>query len=234
MTATDDTTGPDGHEAELAARGEALIATAVADVRAPLSLRERIEHERTRTAPARRRRRTLLGLSFAGAAAAVLLAVALVVPGGTPGAPTVVEAAELGTKPPEEAAPGVDPANPALLTAARDGVEFPDWQAEFKWTAEGLRTDEVEGRDATTVFYANPKGVAVAYTIVGGEALDAPEGAPERTVGGITFRVVRDGGRQVVTWEREGRTCVVSAPAAFDTAKLLEVAAWKGGGAVSA
>lgn len=229
MSVTDDTPGP--REDELAARGEALIATAMADVRAPLTLRERIDADRVRTAPARRRRRFSLGASFAAAAAAVLLAVTLVVPGGTPGAPTVVEAASLALKAPQEAAPSVDGANPKLLMAAQDGVAFPEWKTKFDWDPKGMRTDEIDGRDATTVFYETPKGVTVAYTIVGGKALEVPKGSAV-TAEGTRLTVIRGGQRQIVTWERNGKTCVMSAPVGFDTNKLVELAAWKGKGGV--
>lgn len=231
MSPTDDIPPTDDGDVDLAARGEMLVAVAVADTRAPLALRERIEADRARLAPAARRRRASFGLSFAAAAAAVLLAVTLVVPSGTPGGPTVVEAASLGLNAPEEGAPAPDPATPALLQAAQDGVAFPAWVEKFGWQTKGLRTDEVDGRDATTVYYETPKGVLVTYTIVGGDALDVPSGRMS-TVAGTRLTVVRDGDRQVVTWEREGHTCVMSAPASFDTAKLLELAAWKGKGSV--
>jgi hypothetical protein len=35
-----------------------------------------------------------------------------------------------------------------------------------------------------------------------------------------------------VTWERNGHTCVMTAPASVPTSRLLELAAWDGGGTV--
>jgi hypothetical protein len=48
----------------------------------------------------------------------------------------------------------------------------------------------------------------------------------------VQFYVVEDKGRRVVTWERDGHTCVLSAPLAVPEQKLLDLAAWKGDGKV--
>src|SRR6476660_2870307 len=88
MTHEDDTPLSD-EELAWAKKGEALIAAAVADTRAPQSLRESIERDRDRAARARpgasfwRRRRPMLA---AGAmAAAALAAVVVATQSGTSG-----------------------------------------------------------------------------------------------------------------------------------------------------
>jgi hypothetical protein len=48
----------------------------------------------------------------------------------------------------------------------------------------------------------------------------------------VQLYVVEDKGRRVVTWERNGHTCVLSAPLAVPEQKLLDLAAWQGGGNV--
>jgi len=53
-------------------------------------------------------------------------------------------------------------------------VAFPEWDTKFGWEATGIRTGEVEGRDATTVYYEK-EGKTLAYTIVGGDVLDVPD-----------------------------------------------------------
>jgi hypothetical protein len=110
-------------------------------------------------------------------------------------------------------------------------VPFPYW-GEQKWESVGARDDKIEGRAAKTVYYANPKGVRAAYTILGGDAIDPPSDAMKRTDKGVQLFVVQDKGRRVVTWERNGHTCVLSAPMSVPEQKLLDLAAWKGGGGV--
>jgi hypothetical protein len=59
----------------------------------------------------------------------------------------------------------------ALLDQEVDGVAFPSWARAFGWTATGVRSDRLDGRRATTVFYEK-QGQRVAYTIVSGVPLD--------------------------------------------------------------
>ena len=91
--------------------------------------------------------------------------------------------------------------------------------------------DDPSGRHATTVYYEKG-GRTIAYTIVSGDALDPPSNARSITRGGVEYRVFRDDGRAVVTWERDGRTCVLSSTAARP-AELLTLADWRGKGAIT-
>jgi hypothetical protein len=217
---------------QLAERGRALIAAAVAETRAPLALRERIEADRQRAVDrgfgARRRRPRGLLIPAGGLLAAAVVAVVLLVGGG--GAPSVLATASLAARGPVLPAPQEDSANKLLKTSV-DGVPFPYWGA-LKWESVGARDDKIEGREARTVYYANPAGVRAAYTILGGDAIDPPSGAGKRTDKGVQLFVVEDKGRRVVTWERNGHTCVLSAPMTVPEQKLLDLAAWNGGGDV--
>lgn len=218
---------------ELAERGRALVAAAVAQTTAPLALRERIEADRQRAtsgggARSGRLRRVLLpagGLMAAAAVAVVLLI-------GNAGAPTVLATASLATGGPVLPAPAEDTSNGKLLKASVEGVPFPYWGDSFQWEAVGARDDKIEDRSAKTVFYENPKGARAAYTILGGDTVDAPSGAHKKTVNGIQLWITQDGGRQIVTWTRAGHTCVLSAPLAVPEEKLLDLASWKGQGTV--
>jgi hypothetical protein len=116
-----------------------------------------------------------------------------------------------------------------LLAAQHEGLAFPNWEPEFGWRADGARLDDVEGREAMTVFYEK-EGGELAYTIVSGDPLDPPEGQTT-TVDGVAFTSFEADGRNAVTWLRDGHTCVLSGDA--PTATLVELAAWKGDGAVS-
>jgi hypothetical protein len=218
---------------QLAERGRVLIAAAVAETQAPLALRERIEADRQRAvargAGARRRRLRGLLIPAGGLVAALVVAVVLIAGGG--GAPSVLATASLAARGPVLPPPPEDEANEALLQSSIDGVPFPYW-GPLKWESVGARDDKIEGRNARTVYYDNPKGVRAAYTILGGDAVDPPSDARKRTDKGVQLYVVEDKGRRVVTWERDGHTCVLSAPLAVPEQKLLDLAAWQGGGNV--
>lgn len=201
----------------------AIVHSAVADTQAPLALRERIETQRTR-APAKRRR-WWLPAGAAVALGAVAAALILVVGGGAPSVTDTLSAAS------QPAAIGVSLNRevPQLLALDRDGVPFPNFIKKFGWEATGARTDEIDGRQTTTVFYEKD-GREIAYTIVGGEALEVPDGTT-KTIDGRAFTVLEADGRTVVTWERAGHTCVLSGDGTSG-AELLELAGWKGKGNV--
>jgi anti-sigma factor RsiW len=240
----DDSLSPDRREAlearvaespELAARlaeqhtALALVRGAVAEVEARPGLRARIEAERVaRRAPRVRPRRLVLAAGFATAAAAAL-ALVLTLPSGV-GGPTLAEAATPATEPATDPAPGPDPAEPKLLDAEVEGVVFPSWAAKFGWRTAGSRTDVIEGRPMTTVFYEKD-GRRIGYTIVAGEALDVPADAAESTREGVELSSLQLEGREVVTWLRSGHTCVLSGEG-VERDTLLELASWPGMGAV--
>jgi hypothetical protein len=206
-----------------AEHGRALVQAAVAQTRAPLALRERIEAQR---APARRRR-FVLGGSFAAVAAAAALALVLISTGGSPAGPTVAQAGQLARLAPTGPAPKVDPSNPGLLKRSVEGVAYPSWKDEFPWRASGVREDRLRGRDAVTVYYVNPENVRIGYTIVGGDPLDEPSG-PALRQGNERYVTVERGSRRIVTWRRGGHTCVLSAPDSVPRARLLTLASWSG------
>jgi hypothetical protein len=216
-------------EEELAERGRELVALAVVETSAPLALRERIEHDREHARPTHRRRWLGLAGSFAAVAAAAVAA--LVISLGGASAPSVLATVELAGPGPTLPAPKHDTTNDALLRTKIEGLPFPDWD-QFEWRAVGTRNDEIEGRRATTVFYDNPKGARAAYTILGGSAIKAPEDAKTVAVRGTPFYVMYREGQRVVVWDRDGHTCVMSAPRSVPEAKLLKLAAWDAGGSV--
>jgi hypothetical protein len=199
------------------------------DLVAPPGLRRRIEAERSRPSASVRRRRLALGGALAATAAAIVLAVVLIAPSGQ-GGPTVVQAAELSDLPATERSVPVDPANPKLLDARVEGVPFPNLHAEFAWQEAGSRSDDLEGRSTKTVFYERA-GQRVGYTIISGERITPPTGARPSVQNGVRLNTVTEGDQAIVTWLREGRTCVVSGKG-VSAKDLREVASWKGDGAV--
>jgi hypothetical protein len=216
---------------ELAERGRALIAAAVAETMAPLALRERIEADRTRAAKSARPRRLRALVPAGGLVAAAVVAVVLLAGGGA-AAPSVLATAALATGGPVLPAPTENASNGAVLKASMEGVPFPYWGGSFQWEAVGARDDKIEDRSAKTVYYENAKGVRAAYTILGGDTIDAPSSAHKQTANGIELWIAQDHGRRIVTWTRDGHTCVLSAPLAVPEQKLLELASWKGKGNV--
>jgi hypothetical protein len=218
-------------ERERAARD--AIRAASAQVRAPAALRTRIEAERAGGAaamPARRRWAGLrLGLAGAAALAAAVVAVVVLASGGEP---SVAETAEIASESPTQPAPGAVPGEPTLLAASFEGLAYPDWSREFGWRAIGEREDELDGRDAHTVFYENDEGARLAYTIVAGEPLDPPDDAQPHTIDGVDLDSFEANSAGAVTWLRDGHTCVLAGEG-VDEATLLKLAAWKGDGAVT-
>lgn len=212
-------------------RGLAAITAAAADVSAPLSLRTRIEEmERAASTPRQRRRipRLRIGLPALGLAAAAAAAVLVVLVGNR--GPSVDGMLAAATRPPLAAAT-LDPSQPKLLREHVENVPFPNYEGALGWKAAGTRTDTIDGRATRTVGYTRG-GRRVAYTIVAGEALAWPGDARATTRDGTELRSFSKDGRTVVTWRRGGRTCVLSATGVpLDT--LLELAAWKGQGAVA-
>lgn len=201
------------------------IGAATGNVHATHDLRERLASQ---AAPARARAKRRLGWlgALAGVAAATLL-VLVFLPSGA-GGPTVAKAADVAALPPNQPAPKA--AQDKLLETAVDGVQFPDYVEKFGWRAVGTRVDKVAGRPLTTVTYEKD-GRQVSYAIVSGDALDVPDGETV-TVEETALRVLQSDGRSVVTWERQGHTCVLVGTD-VDEATLTELAGWKGKGAIA-
>ena len=60
------------------------------------------------------------------------------------------------------------------------GPAVPGLEPASSGGASGARRDKIEGRDATTVYYDNPRGARAAYTILGGAAIKPPDGRADR------------------------------------------------------
>ena len=159
-----------------------------------------------------------------GALASAVAALALLLPGGRPGAPSFSQAAQLALRGPSAPAPVVDPGDPRIQLDRRlQGVYFPNWSRTLGWRPVGLRTDRLGGHPAVTVYYQR-RDMRVAYTIVGAPALAQPS-VPVTRVGGFALQTLRLRGRTVVTWRRAGHTCVLSA-SGVRTRVLERLAHW--------
>jgi hypothetical protein len=219
------------------------------DVRAPEALHRRIE-ELVAAHPASRRRARgrmgrgarsgtpvgalggrLRGTLAAMAVAAVLgAAVALLTGGGShpparPEGPSMNAAARLTLSAATTGAPRESTAHAAQLNVAVDGVAFPYWKERFGWRATGTRTDTVGGRSVTTVFYSGPRGKRIGYAIVGGTPAATTSGGALVRHRGVAYRLQQIGSVPVVTWQREGRLCVLSGRG-VSGATLVRLASW--------
>jgi hypothetical protein len=198
---------------------------------------ERLEAEAAARRPVRRwtppARPALLrpALATAGVAAVVAVALAIALPLDRPSDPTVAEAAELSLHPATEPAPHERAKRPELLRRSFAGVSYPAWSERFGWRATGARSDELDGRATETVFYQHTHH-RIGYTVISGATIEPPADAETLTVAGIDLHRFRLGRQDVVTFERGGRTCVLSG-AVHDPDTLVKLASWKGKGAVA-
>ncbi len=209
------------------------------DAVAPASLRASIEAmtgtESTTTAAPRaaRRARTPGGLRltaprwrrrmFMPAATALAIAVAgvvVIVSGG--GSPTVPQTARLALSAATMPAPAQSTSDHDLLDLRVGRIPFPAYVRSVGWQASGTRRDALDGRTVTTVFYRAADGTRVGYAIVSGTALAAPDG-PSQTIGGVRYIFGDAGSARLVTWWRDGHTCVVAGRGVGD-ATLLALA----------
>jgi hypothetical protein len=206
-------------------RAVEMLRSAAAETQAPTALRERIAADRARAGRAPRRRRAVLGGGLAGALAVLALVLALVLPGGTPGGPSVSLAASLALRGPSAPAPPPTRSAPRVwLSGNVEDVYFPNW-AGIGWTASGERVDRLDGRQALTIYYTGAHGAKIAYTIVGGSALNQPSDAALTSLNNVQLRSLALGNRIVVTWRRGGHTCVLSAARSVPGTVLLHLAA---------
>jgi hypothetical protein len=210
-------------QALVAEQRVALAAIRAARPEAPQRLRVALG-----TRPRARRRRGGV-LSFGLATAGVVgLAIVALLPGAS--APTVAQAAALASRGPIQAAPPRDPARPGALSRNVDGVRYPYWEDTFGWTASGARSDRLDGRSVFTVYYAS-RTASIGYTIIAGKALPEPRGARSYALEGTRFEALQLAGRTVVTWQRAGHTCVLSATH-LPLRTLLDLAGWRDDGSL--
>jgi hypothetical protein len=177
---------------------------------APASLRARVDELTGATAAPRRapRWRRAFVLPGATAIAAAVAAVVVLVSGGG-ATPTVPVAARLALASATLPAPPVDPHQAHNLTLTAAGIPFPAWGPQRGWTANGARTDTVDGRRITTVFYVGRTGKRIGYAITDGAPLSGVHGDTV-TRYGVRFTLQQSGPAHLISWVRSGHTCVIA------------------------
>ena len=194
------------------------------DVRAPDSLHRQVD---TLLASRRRRRLALHPPVLGAVAAAVVVVVALAIAlsdGGSPG-PSLRQAAAPTLRAATLPAPPESSANHTQLAATVDGVPFPYWEDRFGWRSTGTRSDRIDRRTVTTVFYSDAAGRRIGYAILAGTPAPRIDGGVVAWRGGVPYRLLTANGAAVVTWLRDGRLCVVSGRG-VSSATLLKLASW--------
>ncbi|MFZ1997266.1 MAG: hypothetical protein WAU75_24330, partial [Solirubrobacteraceae bacterium] len=124
-------------------------------------------------------------------------------------APTVPATARLALASATLPSPAVDPSQSQDLMMTGAGIPFPAWGASTGWTTSGARTDVVDGRKITTVYYVGRNGNRVGYAIAGGAPLSGAHGDTV-TRYGVRFTLQRSGPARLITWVRSGHTCVIA------------------------
>jgi hypothetical protein len=198
--------------AALAEQKRAVTMLRALDEPAPAALRAHVEQLTGTGAGTTRRhsprwRRAFVLPGATALAAAVAAVVILVSGGGT--APTVPVAARLALASATLPAPAVDPAQAKNLTLSAAGIPFPAWGPQAGWTANGARTDSVDGRKITTVFYMGRNGGRIGYAISDGAPLTGVHGQTV-TRGGVRFTLQQSGPARLISWVRSGHTCVIA------------------------
>jgi hypothetical protein len=194
----------------------------------PPTLHASLRALRARAAARPQRSRLVLAGATAVAVLAAVLAIALTA--GSPGAPTVAEAATLANRSATAPSPARDLAHPALTRVSFAGVTYPYWKDKFGWRTAGQRADSIDGRATRTVFYRHTHH-RIAYTVISGAPLRRPAGAQRLVVNGLALYRYRDGRNTVVAFERNGHTCVLAGYVHF-AGTLPMLASWHGDGAI--
>jgi hypothetical protein len=167
----------------------------------------------------------------AGVAAVLVVALVVALSASGPGGSTVVQAAELSLRPSTEAAPPTNRERPAFLERSFAGVTFPAWSGKFGWRTDGARSGELDGRATATVYYTHTHH-RIGYTVISGRTIEPPDHAETLKVRGVELHRFRLGSQDVVTFERNGRTCVLSGDV-HDPDTLVKLASWKAEGSIS-
>jgi hypothetical protein len=211
------------------------------DAPAPESLHRRVESlVATRRGPRFTRRggrprpfSAPLRLAGAGAVAAAVVAIAIAVGlSGGSSALSLRQAAAPTLGAATLPAPAESVAHHTQLAAAVDGVSFPYWGGRLGWRSVGARSDRIDGRAVTTVFYVDARGRRIGYAILAGTPAPRIGGGMIAWRGGVPYRLLTENGASVVTWLRGGHLCVVSGHG-VQSATLLRLASWSDRGATA-
>ena len=174
-------------------------------------------------------------IKLIGAAAAVFAAVVLVgtviagwSSGGPSPRPTAAQISAAWMLPATGRTVAADPAHPADLDISFHGIVYPNFYDREGWHPVAARYDRIAGVPAATVFYQTGRRRA-AYTVVPVTGLAVPADATRLHVAGLSLTEFRSGDRWIVTFQRNGNTCVLTASAPRERRWLIALATWGDG-----
>ena len=182
-------------------------------------------------APERRARSRAWRLAPAAAVAIVAIALAAVLlSSGSSSTPERQPGGATGAAPAHRTfARGEPGPHVRRCTRTAGGISFPYWRHDLGWRTSGARNDSYGGRSATTVFYTGPNAFGRHRAGRLHDPLRDPlplpndPGVVEHR--GTRYYVLSHQGATVVTWRRNGHTCILAARG-LAPETLLHLAAW--------
>lgn len=208
------------HDMDKSERIGIAIRDASAEVEAPHSLRADIASEQL-ARPGRRRRKRWVPLAAGVAAAAVAAVLVFSFSPQSSSSPSVAAATAAGLRPATDPAPAL---KGHFIDARVGSVQFPNYSYGLSYRAVGARDDTIAEHKAVTVFYSAGND-RVGYTVLDGKPLPVPSSARPVSFADFDAYAFSKDGARVVTWRRDGHTCVlVSRTADQDT--MLQMAAY--------
>jgi hypothetical protein len=194
----------------------------------------RVTDPRSRTLARRGWPVKLIAVTAAVTAAIALVASAIIgaSSSGPSARPTAAQVATVWTLPTTGRRVAADRAHPTQLDISYHGIVYPNYHDHEGWHPVAARYDRIGGLPVATVFYQTARRRA-AYTVVPATGLAVPAHARRLRVGGLSLREFRSGDRWIVTFEKHGNTCVLTAAAPRERRWLIRLAAWQGGPAVA-
>lgn len=162
----------------------------------------------------------------AAAAAALVVVVALLV-GTAQSQPSAAQVAAIWTRP-ADVPVAADPIHPEQLDISFHGIVYPNFHDHEGWHPAAARHDRVgDLRTATVVYQTGTR--RAAYTVVPTTGLAVPATATHLRVAGLSLTEFRSGDHWIVTFQRSGSTCVLTAAAPRERQWLVRLAIWNGG-----
>lgn len=190
---------------------------------------QRLSRRRVRWLTAPRWSARLAGAAALAASAAVITLVLVNGPSTRSHARlTATQVAAVWTRPVVGAPVAADPAHPAQLNVSFHGIVYPNFHDREGWHPVALRYDTIGGLRIATVFYETGARRA-AYAVVPTTAVRVPARASHLRVARLSLTEFRTGDRWIVTFEKNGSTCVLTAAAPRERQWLIQLATWNGG-----
>jgi anti-sigma factor RsiW len=217
-------------QAAVAAQRHALSAIdQLSDEPAPTALRARLALAHH---PPRRRAR-LRGVGLMAAAITVVVAAVLIgviTAGGGSAHPTVLQASRMAMRSPQASVAAPSGPSQTLPGLSAGGLNYPYLEDRFGYKAVGVRYDRFAGRSVTTVLYSRAAR-RLAYEIVSGPPLKLGRTSWSMTLHNVRFWVLDTPGATIVTWVRDGHSCVLVGRG-LTVPVMLRLASWHEGGRV--